>query len=443
MDVLTQRPERSPNLSGLGHALTDRIIVARDLSPADAVMLRHRSMAAFVTSLGGPISHTAILARSLGIPAVVGLHGVIDTIQDQDELIVDAATGTVLVAPDERLLKQFQRLQARQHNERQALAKVGEKRAATLDDQEITLLANIELPEDLNALKGSGAAGVGLYRTEFLFMNRTEPPEEEEQYQAYRQIIQAVNGPVTVRTLDLGADKQVDGGRDEPKVAVTPALGLRAIRLCLSEPSLFKPQLRAILRAAVHGDVQMMIPMLSSLPELEQSLSLIREVCAELEREGAVFNPTIPIGGMIEVPAAAIAADLFAQKLDFLSIGTNDLIQYTLAIDRVDDAVNYLYDPLHPSVLRLVRNIIQAGKAAGIPVSMCGEMAGDPLFTRLLMGLGLRQFSMEPSQLLEIRQQVRQTRLSAVPEWIERILECTDTNALHGLVDQLNAQECV
>jgi len=443
MDVLTQRPERSPNLSGLGHALTDRIIVARDLSPADAVMLRHRSMAAFVTSLGGPISHTAILARSLGIPAVVGLHGVIDTIQDQDELIVDAANGTVLVAPDERLLKQFQRLQAHQHDERRALAKVGEKRAATLDDQEITLLANIELPEDLNALKGSGAAGVGLYRTEFLFMNRTEPPEEEEQYQAYRQIIQAVNGPVTVRTLDLGADKQVDGGRDEPKAAVTPALGLRAIRLCLSEPSLFKPQLRAILRAAVHGDVQLMIPMLSSLPELEQSLSLIREVCTELEREGAAFNPTIPIGGMIEVPAAAIAADLFAQKLDFLSIGTNDLIQYTLAIDRVDDAVNYLYDPLHPSVLRLVRNIIQAGDQANIPVSMCGEMAGDPVFTRLLMGLGLRQFSMEPSQLLEIRQQIRNTRLSAVPEWIERILACTDTAALHELVDQLNAQECV
>lgn len=443
MDILTQRPERSPNLSGLGHALTDRIIVARDLSPADAVMLRHRSMAAFVTSLGGPISHTAILARSLGIPAVVGLHGVIDTIQDQDELIVDAANGTVLVAPDERLLKQFQRLQAHQHDERRALAKVGEKRAATLDDQEITLLANIELPEDLNALKGSGAAGVGLYRTEFLFMNRTEPPEEEEQYQAYRQIIQAVNGPVTVRTLDLGADKQVDGGRDEPKAAVTPALGLRAIRLCLSEPSLFKPQLRAILRAAVHGDVQMMIPMLSSLPELEQSLSLIREVCAELEREGAAFNPTIPIGGMIEVPAAAIAADLFAQKLDFLSIGTNDLIQYTLAIDRVDDSVNYLYDPLHPSVLRLVRNIIQAGDQANIPVSMCGEMAGDPVFTRLLMGLGLRQFSMEPSQLLEIRQQIRNTRLSAVPEWIERILACTDTAALHELVDQLNAQECV
>jgi len=443
MDILTQRPERSPNLSGLGHALTDRIIVARDLSPADAVMLRHRSMAAFVTSLGGPISHTAILARSLGIPAVVGLHGVIDTIQDQDELIVDAANGTVLVAPDERLLKQFQRLQAHQHDERRALAKVGEKRAATLDDQEITLLANIELPEDLNALKGSGAAGVGLYRTEFLFMNRTEPPEEEEQYQAYRQIIQAVNGPVTVRTLDLGADKQVDGGRDEPKAAVTPALGLRAIRLCLSEPSLFKPQLRAILRAAVHGDVQLMIPMLSSLPELEQSLSLIREVCAELEREGAAFNPTIPIGGMIEVPAAAIAADLFAQKLDFLSIGTNDLIQYTLAIDRVDDAVNYLYDPLHPSVLRLVRNIIQAGDQANIPVSMCGEMAGDPVFTRLLMGLGLRQFSMEPSQLLEIRQQIRNTRLSAVPEWIERILACTDTAALHELVDQLNAQECV
>jgi phosphotransferase system enzyme I (PtsI) len=272
-------------------------------------------------------------------------------------------------------------------------------------------------------------------------MNRAQPPEEEEQYQAYCQVVKSVRGPVTIRTLDLGADKQVDGGRDEPKAAITPALGLRAIRLCLSEPSLFKPQLRAILRAAVHGDAQMMIPMLSSLQELEQSLSLVREVCAELEREGIAFNPNVPIGGMIEVPAAAIAADLFAQKLDFFSIGTNDLIQYTLAIDRVDDSVNYLYDPLHPSVLRLVRTIIQAGNEADIPVSMCGEMAGDPVFTRLLLGLGLRHFSMEPSQLLEIHQQVRNSRLAELPGWAERILACTDSTTLHGLVDQLNVEE--
>ncbi len=442
MDVLTEDKERRSDISTLGHTLTDRIIVARDLSPADTVMLRHRHMTAFVTSLGGPISHTAILARSLGLPAIVGLHGVIDTICDGDQLIVDASTGTVLVAPDEGLLDQFQALQEQQRKQRRALAKLGKEKAVTLDDEEITLLANIELPEDLDALHGSGAAGIGLYRTEFLFMNRTQPPEEEEQYQAYCQVVKSVRGPVTIRTLDLGADKQVDGGRDEPKAAITPALGLRAIRLCLSEPSLFKPQLRAILRAAVHGDAQMMIPMLSSLQELEQSLSLVREVRAELEREGIAFNPNVPIGGMIEVPAAAIAADLFAQKLDFFSIGTNDLIQYTLAIDRVDDSVNYLYDPLHPSVLRLVRTIIQAGNEAGIPVSMCGEMAGDPVFTRLLLGLGLRHFSMEPSQLLEIRQQVRHSRLAELPGWAERILACTDGSTLHGLVDQLNAEEC-
>ena len=442
MDVLTEDKERRSDISTLGHTLTDRIIVARDLSPADTVMLRHRHMTAFVTSLGGPISHTAILARSLGLPAIVGLHGVIDTICDGDQLIVDASTGTVLVAPDEGLLDQFQALQEQQRKHRRALAKLGKEKAVTLDDEEITLLANIELPEDLDALHGSGAAGIGLYRTEFLFMNRAQPPEEEEQYQAYCQVVKSVRGPVTIRTLDLGADKQVDGGRDEPKAAITPALGLRAIRLCLSEPSLFKPQLRAILRAAVHGDARMMIPMLSSLQELEQSLSLVREVSAELEREGIAFNPNVPIGGMIEVPAAAIAADLFAQKLDFFSIGTNDLIQYTLAIDRVDDSVNYLYDPLHPSVLRLVRTIIQAGSEADIPVSMCGEMAGDPVFTRLLLGLGLRHFSMEPSQLLEIRQQVRHSRLAELPGWAERILACTDGSTLHGLVDQLNAEEC-
>jgi phosphotransferase system enzyme I (PtsI) len=243
---------------------------------------------------------------------------------------------------------------------------------------------------------------------------------------------------VTIRTLDLGADKQVDGSRPDSETTATSALGLRAIRLCLSEPSLFKPQLRAILRAAVHGDAQIMIPMLSSLHELEQSLALVNEVCAELEREGVAFNPKVPLGGMIEVPAAAVSADLFARKLDFLSIGTNDLIQYTLAIDRVDDSVNYLYDPLHPSVLRLIRTVIRAGHEADIPVSMCGEMAGDPAFTRLLLGLGLRHFSMEPSQLLEIRQQVRQSTLAGLPGQVTDILNCVETGSLYDLVDQLN-----
>ncbi len=420
--------------------LEGRIIVARDLSPADTVMLRHRNMAAFVTSLGGPISHTAILARGLSLPAIVGLHDVIDTIRDDDLLIVDAATGTVLVAPDEPLLAQFRALQQQQRQRQRDLALLKDEKAVTQDGEAVTLLANIELPEDIDSLREGGAVGVGLYRTEFLFMNRPEPPSEQEQYEAYCHVVCAVEGPVTIRTLDLGADKQVDGGRPGP-ATVTPALGLRAIRLCLSEPSLFKPQLRAILRAAVHGDTQLMIPMLSNLQELEQSLLLIREVCAELEREAVPFNPRVPVGGMIEVPAAAVSADLFARKLDFLSIGTNDLIQYTLAIDRVDDSVNYLYDPLHPSVLRLIRNVIRAGDEAGIVVSMCGEMAGDPAFTRLLLGLGLRHFSMEPSQLLEIRQQVRLSVLAGLAKQAAEILECVETQALHDRVDQLNSQE--
>ena len=430
--------EQPSDLATLGSSLAEQIIVTRDLTPADTIMLRGRNMAAFVTSLGGPISHTAILARSLGLPAIVGLHDVIDTIHNNDLLIVDAATGTVLVAPDEPLLTQFRELQQQHLEHQQRLTLLKNEKAVTQDGEAITLLANIELPEDIESLRSAGAAGVGLYRTEFLFMNRPKPPSEDEQYQAYCHVLRRVEGPVTIRTLDLGADKQVDGGRPDSETTATSALGLRAIRLCLSEPSLFKPQLRAILRAAVHGDAQIMIPMLSSLHELEQSLALVGEVCAELEREGVAFNPKVPLGGMIEVPAAAVSADLFAHKLDFLSIGTNDLIQYTLAIDRVDDSVNYLYDPLHPSVLRLIRTVIRAGHEADIPVSMCGEMAGDPAFTRLLLGLGLRHFSMEPSQLLEIRQQVRQSTLTGLPGQVTDILNCVETGSLHDLVDKLN-----
>ncbi|MGE4635289.1 MAG: phosphoenolpyruvate--protein phosphotransferase [Arenicellales bacterium] len=430
--------EQPSDLATLGSSLAEQIIVTRDLTPADTIMLRGRNMAAFVTSLGGPISHTAILARSLGLPAIVGLHDVIDTIHNNDLLIVDAATGTVLVAPNEPLLTQFRELQQQRLEHQQRLTLLKSEKAVTQDGEAITLLANIELPEDIEGLRSAGAAGVGLYRTEFLFMNRPKPPSEDEQYEAYCHVLRRVEGPVTIRTLDLGADKQVDGGRPDSETTATSALGLRAIRLCLSEPSLFKPQLRAILRAAVHGDAQIMIPMLSSLHELEQSLALVGEVCAELEREAVAFNPKVPFGGMIEVPAAAVSADLFARKLDFLSIGTNDLIQYTLAIDRVDDSVNYLYDPLHPSVLRLIRTVIRAGHEADIPVSMCGEMAGDPAFTRLLLGLGLRHFSMEPSQLLEIRQQVRQSTLAGLPGQVTDILNCVETGSLHDLVDQLN-----
>lgn len=422
----------------LNSRLDDQIIVTNDLTPAETVSLHQRGVRAFITSLGGPISHTAILARSLHIPAVVGLHSAIRYIRNDDVLVIDAANDTVIVAPDESMLVKFRRRQKAHAQHTAKLALLSDRPAVTQDGINVKLLANIEFPEDLPGLALVGAEGVGLYRTEFLFMNRSEPPTEDEQYEAYCQVLDSVSGTITIRTLDLGADKQVDGGRVDGEKTINPALGLRAIRLCLNEPTLFKPQLRAIFRAASRGDARIMIPMISSLDELDQTLELVRETCRELEKEGKVFNPDVPIGGMIEVPAAAVAADLFARKLKFLSIGTNDLIQYTLAIDRIDDEVNYLYDPLHPSVLRLIHQVIKAGNRSGIPVSMCGEMAGDPAFTRLLLGLGLREFSMEASSLPDIKQRILESRIDALESFSRQTLDCLDKESLRRMVEQLN-----
>ena len=433
---LQQAPAEADNR--LAHDLAGHIVVAADLTPADTVMLRHRHMAGFVTRFGGPISHTAILARSLRVPAVLGLHGTIDYIHNDDLLVIDAANNTVLVAPDETLLAEFQHRRDQAQARTLSLQSLQTKKAQTQDGRIVRLLANVELPEDLDVLPDAGADGIGLYRTEFLFMNAHQQPSESEQYNAYCQVLEHSPGPVAIRTLDLGADKQVDGGRSNSQNTVNPALGLRAIRLCLREPDLFKPQLRAIFRAAITGQATIMIPMLSSLSELDQALMIIDEVKDELSREGIPFKSDVPIGGMIEVPAAAIAADLFARKLDFLSIGTNDLIQYTLAIDRIDDEVNYLYNPLHPAVLRLIHQIIQAGATAGIPVSMCGEMAGDPDYTRLLLGLGLREFSMECSSLPEIKQRIRESDINAQRATIEEILAASVPSQLDQLVAQLN-----
>ena len=433
---LQQAPAEADNR--LAHDLAGHIVVAADLTPADTVMLRHRHMAGFVTRFGGPISHTAILARSLRVPAVLGLHGTIDYIHNDDLLVIDAANNTVLVAPDETLLAEFQHRRDQAQARTLSLQSLQTKKAQTQDGRIVRLLANVELPEDLDVLPDAGADGIGLYRTEFLFMNAHQQPSESEQYNAYCQVLEHSPGPVAIRTLDLGADKQVDGGRSNSQNTVNPALGLRAIRLCLREPDLFKPQLRAIFRAAITGQATIMIPMLSSLSELDQALMIIDEVKDELSREGIPFKSDVPIGGMIEVPAAAIAADLFARKLDFLSIGTNDLIQYTLAIDRIDDEVNYLYNPLHPAVLRLIHQIIQAGATAGIPVSMCGEMAGDPDYTRLLLGLGLREFSMECSSLPEIKQRIRESDINAQQATIEEILAASVPSQLDQLIAQLN-----
>lgn len=421
----------------LSSDLSGYVVVATDLTPADAVLLKHRNISAFVTNLGGPISHTAILARSLDIPAIVGVHGATQYIRNEEELIVDGKRGVLLVAPEPGVISEFRRKKTDIERFRRELDLLKASPSITADGKAVALFANIELPDDIKAVLQVSAGGIGLYRTEFLFMNRKEPPREEEQFDAYLQVVRALPGkPVTIRTLDLGGDKQIDGLAGGS--IINPALGLRAVRLCLHDTSLFRPQLRAILRASAHGQVRMMIPMLSSLEELSRVLQLLDELKKELAEKGERFDPDMPVGGMIEVPAAAVAADLFAPQLDFLSIGTNDLIQYTLAIDRADDAVNYLYDPLHPAVLRLIKNSIDAGHAAGIPVAMCGEMAGDARYTRLLLGLGLTEFSMHPAALLEVKQIVRSSNMDQLRAFADTVLRTRDVQELHSYVDDLN-----
>ncbi|MBK8183659.1 MAG: phosphoenolpyruvate--protein phosphotransferase [Candidatus Competibacteraceae bacterium] len=406
--------------------LEGRIIVADDLTPADTILMQHQGVLAFVTEYGGPLSHTAILARSLGIPAVVGARNARNYLGNNEPVIVDGRLGVILVELDERILRYYRHKQNEERRQQRELNKLKGKPAVTRDGVTVALQANIELPEDAAAVREVTADGVGLYRTEFLFMNRRDVPDEEEHLASYLHVLKVLDGsPVTIRTADLGADKQVDGGRGGP-VCTNPALGLRAIRMCLKDLTMFRPQLRAILRASAHGPVRMMIPMLSAIQEVFQVMRLVAETKQELRGRGLAFDEKIPIGGMIEVPAAAVCASQFARYMDFLSIGTNDLIQYTLAIDRVDDEINYLYDPLHPAVLMLVRNTIRAGQRAGIPVSLCGEMAGDPRYTRLLLGLGLTQFSMHPTGVLEIKRAVQDCHVGELTQTVQRLLQTTD-----------------
>jgi phosphotransferase system enzyme I (PtsI) len=319
------------------------------------------------------------------------------------------------------------------------LKKVRQLKAVTRDQQLVTLQANVDLPSDLDLLRGSGADGIGLFRTEYLFMNRQSPPDEDEQYEAYASVISALQGrPVTIRTLDLGADKQVDGGRGGSPVAVNPALGLRAIRLCLSDLKLFLPQLRALLRASRLGPLRILIPMLSNTRELFHVRGLIKTTIRDLKREGQAVGDQIKLGGMIEVPAAALSTRTFAKHLDFLSIGTNDLIQYTLAVDRVDDQVSYLYEPSHPAVMRLLRMIIDEAAEIGTPVSMCGEMAGDPNYTRLLLSMGLRDFSMPAAALAEVKHVIRRTDIGSLKPLARRLRSATNPVRIATLMREMN-----
>lgn len=435
--ALTNQEAPRHEISGI--RLKDHILLADDLTPADIALMQQQQITGFVTEYGGANSHTSILAQSLGIPAIVGLRGARRYIQDDELLIIDGEQGILLAGVDDLLIHKFQERRTAQQHRRAALAALRSQPAMTLEGQSITLEANIELPEDLPLVADSGAEGIGLYRTEFLYMNRTAPPTEEEQLEAYTRVIEVLDGaPVTIRTIDLGADKTVDGGRLNTPVATNPALGLRAIRLCLRNPGLFRPQLRAILRASIHGPVRLLLPMICTLQEITQVLALLEECKRELKRQGLKYDPALPLGAMVEIPAAAICADMFARHLDFLSIGTNDLTQYTLAIDRLDDEVNYLYEPLHPAVLYLIHRTILAGERTGTAVSMCGEMAGNTQYTRLLLALGLRDFSMHPASLLEVKHAITRSNQHVLADFTQQILKCADFAEMQVLLDRIN-----
>ena len=388
------------------------IVVAHDISPADMIRLRGARFAGFATDLGGATSHTAIVARSLGVPAVVALGHVRTLVRDGDMVVVDGAHGTILVNPSRQALEQYRRLQQLYLDERAELSLLKDVPAETLDGLLIELEANIELPDEAALAVANGATGIGLFRSEFLFMGRGDLPTEQEQFEAYLSVVTTMqHRPVTIRTLDLGADKTLDG---EATVATNPALGLRAIRYCLAHPELFATQLRAILRASAHGTVRILIPMVAHMHEVHATRAAIASAKRELDERGQAYDDDLLVGAMVEVPATAIAIEPFAEALDFLSIGTNDLIQYTLAIDRADNEVAALYDPLHPAVLRLIANTINAGERLGKPVAVCGEMAGDSQLTRLLLGLGLKNFSMQAQQLLDVKREIRGAHSNAL-----------------------------
>lgn len=428
LKVLLGHPDNLPSVES---NLADCILVAHDLSPADMIGFKREQFAAFITDVGGATSHTAILARSLNISSVMALHDALRLIRDNEIIIVDGDQGVVIVDPDDAELEEYQLRQNQWQIEHQKLKRITTSRAATLDGVVIELHSNIELPQDIAAVKEAGATGIGLFRSEFLFMNRIDLPAEEEQFTAYREVAAAMNGlPVTIRTLDVGADKPLGGLTEH---TLNPALGRRAIRLCLSELALFHTQLRAILRASHYGKVKILIPMLSNLVELRLTYAAIERAKASLDAENIPYDTSVEVGGMIEIPAAALMAPAFAERMDFLSIGTNDLIQYTLAIDRADDSVAYLYDPTHPAVLQLIAMTLRAGEKAGKPVSVCGEMAGDPKLTRLLIGLGLRKFSMQPASLLSVKQQVLKTHASEMTLLVQKILKATDSDKLENL----------
>ncbi len=439
MNLLLEQEDDTQELLGSDTEENEpRIIVTNNLTAADILHYSEHSIAGIITEHGAPNSHSAILARSLHIPTVMGAGRSQRYIQEGETLIVDGGSGLILVDSDDKVLSHYQALQQQQFDRKASLNKLRSQAAVTRDNVEVSLQANVELDEEIETMRQAGCRDIGLYRTEFLFLNREELPSEEEQYENYRAIVERLDGStLTIRTLDIGTDKAIPALADMES-AENPALGVRAVRLALKNLDLLIPQIRAILRASAHGHIRMMVPMVTSLHEVVQIQNHIEQEKRNLKTLGHQFDADLKLGAMIETPAAAISADGFAQRLDFLSIGTNDLAQYTLAIDRTDDQVNYLFDPLHPAVLRLIQMVIRVGQRYHIPVSLCGELAGDDRYTRLLLGMGLREFSMAPSLLTEVKQAVLNTRLDRTEPLVEQLLASPFPEEIRQLFDRIN-----
>ncbi|MDT7834282.1 phosphoenolpyruvate--protein phosphotransferase [Aquabacterium sp. OR-4] len=406
------------------------VLVANDIAPADMLQFKGSVFTGFVTDVGGRTSHTAIVARSMDIPAVVGAREASRLVRQDDWLIIDGDTGAVLINPSPIVLEEYRFRQRQSELERARLHRLRHTPAVTLDGVQVELLANIELPGDAPAALEAGAVGVGLFRTEFLFMNRGgDLPDEDEQFEAYRSAVEAMKGlPVTIRTVDIGADKPLDRmsvNELRHEHALNPALGLRAIRWSLSEPAMFRQQLRAILRASAYGKVRVLVPMVAHRREVLAIVDALNRAKQHLQDHAVPFN-NVELGAMVEVPAAALAMPMLMQHFDFVSIGTNDLIQYTLAIDRADESVAHLYDPWHPAVLTMIANVISAANSAGKHVSVCGEMAGDTAFTEMLVAMGLRSLSMHPSQMASVKQRVLRTDSQRVARLLPSALQAED-----------------
>ena len=420
----------------LGELVEKRVIVARDLSPSDTAGVNRSAALGLVTEFGSRTSHAVIVARSMKIPAVVGVRDLTSRLQDGDWLLVDGYDGAVIINPSQATLFRYGKIQQEKKTFESRLLSAVDQPAETLDGVRVTLRANLEKPEEVSAVRENRGEGVGLYRTEFLFLHSPVLPTEEQQYTAYRTIVEGLApAPVTIRTLDIGGDKPLPGNPQLIGPEANPFLGFRAIRLCLEHPELFKTQLRAILRASAHGKVELMYPMISGADEIDRANALLQEARDELTARHQPFDATMRIGAMIEIPSAALTADVLAEKCDFFSIGTNDLIQYLLAIDRGNNRIAHLYDPTHPAVLRVIKQVVTAAQARKVKVSVCGEMAGDPVYAPLLLGLGVDELSMAPALLPAVKYVVRNTTMADAQKLAAAALAETDPRKPYALVE--------